>query len=78
MTIINLKIAADADGTTAYVRLCSERTRTSSKLLWVKSRHVPRKRSCPLYPKAGMCGEPEMSASVQKRTSECASCNPDD
>ena len=31
MTIIYLKIATNADGTTVYVRLCSERTRTSSK-----------------------------------------------
>ena len=37
--------------------------------LWVKSRHVQRRRSCPLYPRKRTCrGATTMSAKGQKRT----------
>jgi hypothetical protein len=39
MTIIYLKIAANADGTTAYVRLLGEGKDVQQSPLWVKSRH---------------------------------------
>ena len=39
MTIIYLEIAANADGTTAYVRLLGEGKDVQQSPLWVKSRH---------------------------------------
>jgi hypothetical protein len=53
MTIIYLKIAANADGTTAYVRLLGEGKDVQQSPLWGKSRHVQRTSRCRLSANSG-------------------------